>query len=524
MNFIQNAPEVIHPVKEEFYIDLLLRWLVKNDSTREAIYSDLENFGDRLLDEAEDWALDAESHPPTHIPYSPYGERIDEITVSEGWKKLDALSAEEGLIEIGYNRKKNHPGRIHQFLKLYLFHPSSAFYTCPLAMTDGAAKLIEVLKSSGITNPQLENAFDHLTSRDPDYFWTSGQWMTEKTGGSDVGLSETVAKKIKGDNYELYGTKWFTSATTSQMCFTLARITDDNGNYVKGSRGLSLFYVELRDQQNKLKNIEVRRLKDKLGTKALPTAEIDFKGTPALLIGNIGEGIKSISHLFNVTRIYNAVTTVGSFRRLLQLADDYAAKRFAFGAYLKDQPLHKKMLEEAHVAFRGCLLLTFYTVSLLQKEESLAQNGKEDQRNSKLLRLFTPLAKLYTAKVNMKWTSELVESFGGAGYIEDTGIPKFLRDSQVFSIWEGTTNVLSLDCLRAIQKENALEAYLNEVQSLLFQVKDPEAKNQLQKKLSEIQTKAETYGEDALSWEYNARDFSFSLCDLMIGILKQLVF
>jgi len=527
MNFIQTAPEIIHPVKEEFYIDLLLRWLVNDKTAREAIYSDLEKFGDRLLNEVENWAKDAETHPPKHIPYSPYGERIDDISVSEGWKKLDALSAEEGLIALGYNREKGHPGRIHQFLKLYLFHPSSAFYTCPLAMTDGAAKLIEVLKSSGITYPQLEIAFSHLTSTDPDQFWTSGQWMTEKTGGSDVGLSETIAKKVYDDNYELHGTKWFTSATTSQMCFTLARITEDSGEAVIGSRGLSLFYVELRDNSGKLKNIEVRRLKDKLGTKALPTAEVDFKGTPALLIGNAGEGIKSISHLFNVTRVYNAVTTVGSFRRLLQLADDYAAKRFAFGSYLKDQPLHKRMLEEAHVAFRGCLLLTFYTVSLLQKEESMgkeAQASQEYKKNSQLLRLFTPLAKLYTAKINMNWTSELVESFGGAGYIEDTGIPKFLRDSQVFSIWEGTTNVLSLDCLRAIQKENALEAYLEEVQSLLSQVKDPEAKNLLEKGLNEIQDKAKAYGEDTSLWQYNGREFSFSLCELMIGLLRQLVF
>lgn len=520
MSFYQEPPVVNHPYTSDEEFQKIIQWLLKDKSKKSEIEDDLIHFSDRIINEVEGWGKRAEVIEPVHIPYSPWGQRIDHIEVSPEWQKLDALSATEGIIQLGYNPNDIESGRIHQFLKIYLFHPSSAFYTCPLAMTDGAAKLIKIFSKQNLSESvreKLSQAYAHLTSRDPLEFWTSGQWMTEKTGGSDVGISETRARKTNhSDIYQLYGTKWFTSATTSQMCFTLARIEDEKGNITEGSKGLSLFYVELRDEQGKLDNIFVRRLKDKLGTKALPTAEIEFQGTKAYLVGNIGEGIKNISHLFNITRIYNATTTVGSFRRIYQLAEDFSKKRIAFGKPLSQQPLHKKMLSEAKDELFRCQILAFYTVSLLQKEEMMEEKGADHQHVSRLLRLFTPLAKLYTAKKNMIWTSELIESFGGAGYVEDTGLPKFLRDSQVLTIWEGTTNVLSLDCLRAIQKEDALKAFFEEFSSLAKTDDD-------RKKLKAIQDLTNENGTDMEKWQYSARDLAFMLSETAIDILKPLV-
>lgn len=521
MSFIQAEPQLKHPFHSDSDLKKIIQWLLKDSSKKSIIEEDLIRFSDDILKEIDDWGKRAEVQAPVHIPYSPWGKRIDHIEVSPEWQKLDALSATEGLIQIGYDNQNKTSGRIHQFLKLYLFHPASAFYTCPLAMTDGAAKLIQVFLNRDIAptvKAKLESAFTHLTSRNPEEFWTSGQWMTEKTGGSDVAISQTIAKKTSDPNaFQLYGTKWFTSATTSQMCFTLARIEDDKGNIIEGSRGLSLFYVELRNKDGDLDHMTVRRMKDKLGTKALPTAEVDLEGTTGYLVGKPGEGIKNISNLFNITRIYNAVTTIGAFRRIYQLAEDYSSKRIAFGKPLTEQPLHKKMLSEAHDQLIKCQLLTFYTVNLLQREESLEAEGKDHEHVSSLLRLFTPLAKLYTAKHNMNWTSELIESFGGAGYIEDTGLPKFLRDAQVFAIWEGTTNVLSLDCLRAIQKENALEAYLKEFSDLSKRPED-------QQRIQTILNLAKSFGTNNEKWQYHAREFSFELCETAIQILKPLVF
>ena len=240
---------------------------------------------------------------------------------------------------------------------------------------------------------------------------------------------------------------------------TLARIEDQNGRSVEGGKGLSLFCLELRNPDGSLKNITINRLKDKLGTRALPTAELTLNGTPATLVGGEGDGIKKISALFNITRIWNSCAAVAFMRRGLALARSYAHQRVAFGKKLIDLPLHQQTLAALEAEFQLCFHLCFRVAELLGKEE-LNQISKEE---SILLRVLTPLLKLYTAKEAIHSASEVLECFGGAGYVEDTGLPRLLRDSQVLSIWEGTTNVLSLDMLRAHKKEEALFVLFNEI-------------------------------------------------------------
>src|SRR4030095_9155478 len=161
----------------------------------------------------------------------------------------------------------------------------------------------------------------------------SGQWMTERTGGSDVSQSETVAK-LDGHQWRLYGTKWFTSAPTPNMALTLAR-PERNG---EGSRGLAPVFVELRDGNGRLRNIQVNRLKDKLGTRKVPTAELTLDGTPATLVSSKSDGVRAIPPMLSVTRTWNAVCAVSGMRRGLALARDYARRRQAFGALLVDKP------------------------------------------------------------------------------------------------------------------------------------------------------------------------------------------
>lgn len=467
--FIQTGPHT-HASYES---DPLLRELLSfklESSEFQKVDEDLRRFSLRLDQEVFALGKLAEANPPTHIAYSPWGERIDEIQTSSAWQRLDQIAAEEGLIAIGYERQNKTNARLHQFAKLYLFHPASAFYTCPLAMTDGAAKLIETHDFKSV-----QKEYEHIISRDPKEFWTSGQWMTERSGGSDVSRTETIARFENGQ-WHLYGTKWFTSATTSQMAMTLARIEDEKGVSTSGSRGLSLFCVHVRNSAGKLNNIEILRLKDKLGTKALPTAELELKGTSATLLGNRNEGVKTIATLFNVTRIYNACTTIGSFRHVLNLSHDYSHKREAFKQKIAHWPLHRQMLAQAEVEFAGLFMLTFFATELLGREENPQTPPTTRQEAQALLRLLTPIAKLMTAKRNMIWTSELIEGFGGAGYIEDTGLPKWLRDAQVFPIWEGTTNVLSLDVLRALGEENSLASYLQKIQQIQSTLKADQAK------------------------------------------------
>jgi hypothetical protein len=228
------------------------------------------------------------------------------------------------------------------------------------------------------------------------------------------------------------------------MALTLAR---PEGNPPGGS-GLALFYVEMRNADGSPNGIFVNRLKDKLGTRMVPTAELTLDGARAIAVLGSRDGVKNITPMLSITRTWNAIGAISGMRRGLMLAKDYAKKRVAFGAPLAEKPLHVDTLAGLEAETQGAFVLTFRVVSLLGKEEA----GEITEEEAALLRLLTPIVKLVTAKQAVAVLSEVLESFGGAGYVEDTGLPRLLRDAQVLPIWEGTTNVLSLDLLRALAK------------------------------------------------------------------------
>ncbi|XP_071755880.1 acyl-CoA dehydrogenase family member 11 [Centroberyx gerrardi] len=457
--FFQDRPLLKNPFLE----DALLRGYLRRHLPQEAAFSDLCAFGERVASEVDGWGRECEVTPPRLVHFDPWGHRVDHIVTSPAWRRMKDLSAQEGLVAIGYERPFGEWSRVYQMSKLYIYSPSSGLYTCPLAMTDGAAKVIQSL---GVSWP-VDEAYSRLTTRHPERFWTSGQWMTERRGGSDVASgTETVAVPQGDGSYKLHGFKWFTSATDADMTLTLARVQDREGATTPGSRGLSLFYAEVsRDQEGQLKGIEVQRLKDKLGTRQMPTAELLLDGLQAHRLSDEGRGVASIANMLTVTRIHNSVSAAAAMRRVVQLARDYATRRTAFGKPLKDHPLHMQTLARMEVETRGAFLLVMDVCRLLGREET----GMATQLDTHLLRLLTPVLKLYTGKQAVAVVSEGLESFGGQGYIEDTGLPGLLRDAQVLSIWEGTTNVLSLDVLRCVARSSGvvLEAYFTHTKSLL---------------------------------------------------------
>lgn len=402
---------------------------------------------------------------PVLTQWDAWGQRVDRVEVSPLWQRAAQLAVEYGLIALPYEKKQGALSRPLQFALAYLFDASTDVYTCPLAMTDGAAKTLLAHRNPA-NQALVDRAVGRLTSRDPVRAWTSGQWMTERTGGSDVGLTETVARpdpSVAGQ-HRLYGTKWFTSAVTSQMALTLAR-PEGNG---PGGRGLALFYVELRDQEGQLQHIQVNRLKDKLGTRKVPTAELTLDGTPAIALVGLEGGVKKISPMLTITRTWNAIGAAAGMRRCLALARDYGRRRVAFGASLADKPLHQETLADLQAESEVGFQLAFRCAELLGREES----GVATDRERLTLRLLTPLAKLVTGKQVVAVASETLEVFGGAGYVEDTGLPRLLRDAQVLPIWEGTTNVLSLDTLRAVGDGEALVAMLADAEAHAASVRD----------------------------------------------------
>lgn len=491
-DFFQTGPRLENTFQSD---PLLKKWMTKKLTRphQEEALLQLDRCGAKAILQWSEFSKDAQKNIPRHVPFDAWGRRIDHIEMSNGWRELEKEAAREGIVATAYDRKWRAQSRIHQMALLYLFHPSSAFVSCPLAMTDGAARCLETL---GATLEQ-KKAFQNLISKNPEQFWTSGQWMTEKTGGSDVGGTSTQAL-ASGQEFKLFGTKWFTSATTAQMSLALAKLP--------GSETLSLFFVELRDSQGKLKNIEILRLKDKLGTQAMPTAELQLKGTPAQLVGEAGHGVKSIATMLNITRTYNAICSVAHMRRGLDLLQSYSRERRAFGHYLKDLPLHKSWLQELEYRWRRCFAFAFTVAELLGLDEC----GEITQQQKLELRLMTPLLKLYTARECMSVTSQVCEGFGGTGYIEDSGIPVLLRDAQVFSIWEGTTHVLVLDFLRAIKKEPGsrdwLQEQLNAIQKNLLHLS-----RESQQLFGDLQ---EQYVSSVSNWEDQASPWALGFARL----------
>jgi putative acyl-CoA dehydrogenase len=505
--FLQPGPSLGNPFAADPLLQAYLRWRLPPD-LQETLAPGLLAFGQLVNDEVQRLGPEAEAHPPRLIPFSPWGERIDQIEVSGAWKRLQDIAAREGLVALGYERREGPFSRLHQFARLYLFHPDSAWFTCPLAMTDGAARAIAEHGDEALK----ERALPHLLSRDPEEFWTSGQWMTERAGGSDVGRTETVARKHAGA-WELHGVKWFTSATTSPMALALARIEGAPA----GSAGLSLFYVELADETGRLRNIRVQRLKDKLGSRALPTAELELVGTPAILVGEKAHGVRKIASLFNLTRVHNSVYAASALRRALALAKDYAGRREAFGRNLLAHPGHVETLAALQVEWEGSFHLAFHLAYLLGRLE----NGEADASEAALMRLLTPVSKLFTAKAASAGVIEAMEAIGGAGYIEDTGIPALVRDTLVLPIWEGTTNVLALDALRAIEKDGAFEPYCEDVSARLRKVKaEPfaESVRRVRKALEALQAGRKRL-DDVETGSALARAFAFGLARTYIGSL-----
>ncbi len=457
--FTQSAPELGNQYRDDPLLVSWLRRTLSADSLRD-LEPELDELGAISGGPLYRLQLADRLNEPRLKQWDAWGNRVDELEVTPVWQEAERLTVKHGLVATGYEPAHGRHARIAQFAKVYLLHPSSDVYSCPLAMTDGAARsLIE----SG--NQRLvERALPRLTARDPAFFWTSGQWMTETTGGSDVGRSQTRAVQ-DGDGWRLYGRKWFTSAIASQMALTLAR---PEGN-APGGKGLAMFYVEVRDAEGRLNGLRVDRLKDKLGTRKVPTAELMLEGARAELVAQPFNGTRAIEPMLMVTRMWNSVCAVASMRRGLALARSYAARREAFGQPLARQPLHVDTLAALEAETWGAFLMTFLLVELNGRHE----RGEIDDEQRALLRLITPLTKLVTGKQAVAVVSEVVESFGGAGYVEDTGLPALLRDAQVLPIWEGTTNVLSLDALLRSDLNAGLAALIGRASSCMRGISEP---------------------------------------------------
>ncbi|HVE76679.1 MAG TPA: acyl-CoA dehydrogenase family protein [Actinomycetota bacterium] len=445
--FFQEAPGYSNRFESDRALRGALEHFLGEDAFREA-EGPLKQLGELASGDLLELQEAAEKSPPRHVPFDAWGRRVDVIEVHPSWLKLVDIGHEAGLVAVPYEQGFGAKARILQAGLLHLFLPCTATADCPLGMTDAAVTVLNKHDSE-----LAATYIPKLTARTEA--WSAGQWMTEREGGSDVSRTSTKAVQDSDGAWRLTGTKWFTSAATSQIALALARPE----GVEEGSAGLSLFLVELHKADGSWNGIRVRRLKDKLGTRALPTAELELEGAVAVPVGGIGRGVAKIAPMLNVTRLHAALGANSYAGLGLSLSASYAKRRVAYGRPLRELPVHRVWMAELGADYRAGLLLCLRAAELIGKSE----HGD----SSKLARLVVPLTKLAAARQGVEITSHVLESFGGAGYVEDTGIPRLLRDVHVQCIWEGTTSVMALDVRRALAKEGAGAELVEDAKALI---------------------------------------------------------
>jgi acyl-CoA dehydrogenase len=356
----------------------------------------------------------------------------------------------------------------------------------------------------------------HVISTGEVELYEGATFLTERQGGSDVGANAVRAVPC-GDHYKLYGEKYFASnAGRCGVATVLARIDGSE----PGTKGLSLFLVPWRNENGTLNGIQIRRLKDKLGVRAVPSAEVVFDGAKAYVIGDPKKGFYYMMEALNLSRVCNAVGSIGIMKRALEEAKQYAANRTAFGHKLTDYPMVRETLANLTARQEVQTSACFEMISVFDRVMTAPDEATEDEKAWN--RLLIALLKMRTAEEAIAFAHEAIEMHGGNGYIEDFVTPRLLRDAQVLTVWEGTANILGLEVLRLMRKYRVHEQFIAkmtkalstlsaDVERLAAPVKQglhelAEALKQLNGQPEEVQT-------------FHAKKIANRLCDLYLSVV-----
>jgi acyl-CoA dehydrogenase len=390
----------------------------------------LEAMGETAAKVVAPLAAIADREQPRLITHDARGERISRVEYHASYREMERIAYGSGMIAMKYRtHEHSREAPFIGFALGYLFAMAECGLYCPLCMTDGVAR---VLTRHG-THDQVMRVVPHLTSSDPSTLWTGGMFLTERAGGSDVGANETIARKDADGTWRLTGHKWFCSNVDAEAVLVTARV---NG---EGTKGLRTFLLLTRDNPG----VVIERLKAKLGVRSMATGEVTLTNAVAEEVGGFG----AMTDMLNMSRLYNAVASVGVIGRAVYEARHYIENRQAFGRPIIEWPLAQETFFDLEAEHIGALLLTFEAV------ESLMKADAGDEESAHVLRILTPIVKAVTGKLAVPCVSEAMELIGGNGYIEESPMPRLLRDAQVLPIWEGTTNILVLDALRVMHKD-----------------------------------------------------------------------
>ena len=508
LNYWELNP-ILRDEAERVYPDNEYRWAADK----------LHAFGDLIGHTIVDNADKVDTHDPTLQTFDKDGELLNEVQYHPSQHENERLIYEHGIVADAFTPPpdRDEPvGLLHTLTEQLLLSYVDTGLVCAQSMTAGAALTL----SNHDHSREYTDYLEQLTAREYDDMIEGAMFLTEKQGGSDVGANETIAEPVGvpqqasemsvaeaktaqdgGDvqvrEYELTGEKWFCSNIDAQATLALGRRPDAPD----GIKGLSLFLVPHELPSGDLNNQRYRRLKDKLGTKSVPTGEVEFDKTTGYLIGEPERGFKYMTTMINWERVTNAVGAAGIIGRLLLESKIHAANRDAFGQPIQEYPLMQRDLVEMELDHEATLTFAMEASRWFDRFE----RDRNDDRAYQLMRLLVPISKHVTTRKAVDTASYAMEIRGGDGYVEDFVTSRIYRDVQALPIWEGTANILSLDVLRAMNKEAAHEALISLVNSYLDAVEHPYLLPLHDIVKTEFRDLQETFGQLALTDEDTAQ-------------------
>jgi alkylation response protein AidB-like acyl-CoA dehydrogenase len=432
-------------------------------------------------------AADADRNPPVLRAWNERAERIDEVVRHPAYVEMERLA----FARFGLAAMSHRPGvlgwptpvpHVVKYALSYLFAQSEFGLLCPVSVTDSTSRMLRHYGSEDLKAAYLPR----LTSTDFDVLWQGTQWMTEKTGGSDVGTSRTVARRDADGTWRLWGDKWFCSNANADVALTLAR----PAGAPAGTKGLGMFLVPKYLPDGTKNAWTINRLKDKLGSRSMATGEVTYAGAVAYVVGDLAAGFRQMMEMVNVSRLSNAMRAAGIMRRCLLESLVHARARAAFGRALIDLPLLRVNLLEMLLDTEAAASVVLTAAAALDRWDA----GSADDR--RLFRLLTPLAKYWITARARTVAGEAMNVRGGNGYIEEWVNPRLLRDAHLGAIWEGATNVVALDVQRALLREGAYTALSTLVLDRLGGVTEPAARewtNRVRDALSDMERRIEAW-------------------------------
>ena len=461
----------------------------------------------RMLADFSHWTraeVDAQANytdryaPPVLESYDREGAVANRIVLNHWYDEQHTEVYRRGIIGLPYLERAPH---LLTFAMGYLLSQSDISLHCPVTLTGAVAYVLAHHAPDDVRHRYL---YDLI--RTDGKAKTGGTWATEQHGGSDVGATTTKAV-ADSDVFRLHGLKWFTSNANSSLALATARPEDA----APGTAGLGLYLVPSHLGSGRANHYRIRRLKDKLGTKGLPTGEIELSGAESIEVAPPPHGFKLMMEALEYSRVHNAVGSAGVQRRALREALAWAAQRHAFGHVLIDYPMVQDELIRLRVNFEAGALVAFEAAIALDEVQ------RDPQRRT-FLRLVTALAKYLTAEYAITASRAALELIGGNGYTSDYPVARLLRDAQVLTVWEGPANIQALELLRLLSpKYQGWQQYKNRVREILSVVPDQleHLRHALERRLQEDQEIVTTVTRDDDSRERHARKLLLRLSESM---------